>query len=144
MKVIGCVKGQELYSESENDSRKVTSIGFGLRNYREGRCWENRQGGRCRGHSRPHGAREGESWIAWGRVNFTLNETQTDRNPPRNKKLHVCHESTILNEFYHLNNATKSKPSVVNIHLTCQMGSVETPLHLMGIYKTGCDSVSYL
>jgi hypothetical protein len=59
MKVIGCVKGQELYSESENDSRKVTSIGFGLRNYREGRRWENRQGG----HSRPHGAREGESTL---------------------------------------------------------------------------------
>lgn len=65
-------------------------------------------------------------------------------NPQRNKTLHVCRELRILSEFCHLKSATRFKLEVVKIDLTCQVGSVETPLHLMGIYKTGCDSVGYV
>lgn len=133
-----------MFRSRKRQRKSNSSIGFGLRNYRETWCWENWKGGSCRAIPRPmeckreiHGPHEGESVLLWTKI-------RTDMNPQRNKKLHVCHELRIPSEFCHLKRATWFKLEVVNIDLTCQVGSVETPLHLMGVYKTGCDSVGYV
>lgn len=48
-----------------------------------------------------------------------------------------------MNKYYHLSSATKFKLYVVKIDLTHQMGSVESPLHLMVVFNMGRDSADY-